>query len=184
MASKTLRHRPADDPSMSSDPANLNKSERRARKLVLARKGLRSLAVAVTVPLILTALVAYVSGSSASFPSKPTWHPPVWVFHVASAITASLMGLSGWLVWTAGAFHQEQAVLSLYLAQFFLGLTWGPLVFGLAAARAGLAVCLAQFSVMFTCARCFRKVNPFAGDLVKPCLAWVSFLAVFSYKLL
>lgn len=94
------------------------------------------------------------------------------------------MGLSAWLVWAEGVFHEEPEILGLYLIQLLLGLIWSPLVFGLGLVKIGLVVCVGLFVVMFICAQCFRTVNPIAGDLVKPCLAWVSFLAVFNYKLL
>ncbi|ONK61590.1 uncharacterized protein A4U43_C08F31550 [Asparagus officinalis] len=184
MASQTLRQRPKDNngPDIPSDAQPVK--DNRAQKLAMARKGLRSLIVAIAVPLALTGLSAHLSGSSVTgLGTKPTWRPPVWAFHLASASTASLMGLSAWLVWAEGAFHRQPAILGLYLVQLFLGLLWSPLVFGLGAVRIGLGLCVGLFGVMFMCAQCFRKVNPIAGDMVKPCLAWVSFLAVFNYKL-
>ena len=30
----------------------------------------------------------------------------------------------------------------------------------------------------------FREVNPIAGDLVKPCLAWTAYVGVVTLKLL
>lgn len=93
------------------------------------------------------------------------------------------MGLSAWLVWAEGGFHKSPTALSLYLAQLGLGLTWEFVALRMGASLAGLVLCLATFGSLVGCAKVFRKMNPIAGDLVKPCLGWAAFLAVVNLKL-
>ncbi|KAK1320002.1 hypothetical protein QJS10_CPB04g00825 [Acorus calamus] len=181
MASQDLRQRSKDEPTTTATTTTNN---RRAKKLAMARRGLKSLSIAVAVPFTLTLLTIYLSGSSSSIATaKPIWHPPIWAFHVASLSSSSIMGLSAWLVWAEGGFRRRPVMAGLYLAQLALGLLWGPVVFGLGAVRVGLGVCVGLFVALLGCAQGFREVNPIAGDLVKPCLAWVSFLALLNYKL-
>ncbi|KAG1365224.1 translocator protein [Cocos nucifera] len=151
----------------------------------MAKRGLRSLAVAIFIPFILTTLSAYASGTAAATTTIPKafWHPPMWAFHLASISTSCLTGLSAWLVWADGGFHSEPTTLPLFLAQLLLGLAWGPLVFRLGATWVGLVVCAILLAALFACSRSFHRMNPIAGDLMKPCLAWVSFLALFNYTL-
>ncbi|XP_038978871.1 translocator protein homolog [Phoenix dactylifera] len=183
MASQSLKHRPKDERTTTTTNTTTMKNKK-AKKLAMAKQGLRSLAIAIAVPFILTALTTYISGTAASTVSKPFWHLPMWAFHLASISTSCLMGLSAWLVWAEGGFHRQPTTLPLFVAQLLLGLFWGPLVFRLGATRMGLAVCITLFATLFACSQSFHRVNPIAGDLVKPCLAWVSFLAMFNYKLI
>ncbi|XP_010914426.1 translocator protein homolog [Elaeis guineensis] len=183
MASQSLKHRPQDEPTITT-PSTTTMKNRKVQKLAIAKRGLHSLTVAITVPFILTTLTTYISGAAAAATSKPFWHLPVWVFYLASISTSCLMGLSAWLVWAEGGFHHQPTTLPLFVAQFLLGLVWGPLVFWLHATRVGLMVCIVLFATLFICSQSFHQVNPIAGDLVKPSLAWVSFLAMFNYKLI
>nr|XP_010931641.1 translocator protein homolog [Elaeis guineensis] len=185
MASQNLTHRPRDEPAATtSTPSTTTTKNRKAQKMAIAKQGLRSLAVAIAIPFVLTTLSASASGTATTTAvSKAFWHPPVWAFHLASISTSCLMGLSAWLVWAEGGFHSQPTTLPLFLTQLLLGLAWGPLVFRLGATRVALVVCITLFGALFACSQSFHRVNPIAGDLVKPCLAWVSFLALFNYTL-
>jgi len=39
-------------------------------------------------------------------------------------------------------------------------------------------------ATLFICYLRFKKVNPFAKDLAKPCLAWTAYLTLISFKLM
>ncbi|KAK6154197.1 hypothetical protein DH2020_013836 [Rehmannia glutinosa] len=158
---------------------------RRHKKPGAARRGLRSLSVAVAFPFALTLLDIFLFGSSNRYRSlhKPFYFPPLWALHSACLATSFLSGLSAWLVWAEGGFHRQPSALFLYLGQLALGLGWYPVVFGAGAIRVGLLLCGALFGVLVGCARVFRGMNPIAGDLVKPCLAWAVLLAVLNVRL-
>ncbi|KAJ4768153.1 Translocator protein like [Rhynchospora pubera] len=156
------------------------------RKIAKAKRGLRTLAVALAIPVAFSAASACISGTTApSQPdSKSSLQLPILAFHLGNIATAALTSLAAWLFWAKGGFHRRPTDLLFYLVQLLLLLMWGPAVFRLGNARLGVAVAVAMSVSLFGCARCFRRVNPSAGDIVVPCLAWALFLAMFSYKVM
>ncbi|XVE73300.1 hypothetical protein DITRI_Ditri11bG0106500 [Diplodiscus trichospermus] len=186
MESRNLKQRLTDDPGAGITTTNdKNRASGREKRMAMAKRGLRSLAIAVSFPLSLTLLNIYLFGSDHSYgaPAKPFWLPPLWLIHITSMVSSFVMGLSAWLVWAEGGFHERPTAFSLYLSQLGLSLAWLPTVFWMGASWMGLVVCLAVFAALVGCSRDFREVNPIAGDLVKPCLAWAAFLAIVNLKL-
>ncbi|OVA14858.1 TspO/MBR-related protein [Macleaya cordata] len=154
--------------------------------MAMAKRGLRSLAIAISIPVSLTLITIYCSGSSQNYKAlpKPFWFPPLWALNFFYVASSFFMGLSSWLVWAEGGFHKQPTALPLCLAQLGLSLAWKPVVFVMGGIRLGLTICVAMFGTLVGCSRIFRDVNPIAGDLVKPCLVWVAFLTIINYKLL
>ncbi|EOX95029.1 hypothetical protein QUC31_004821 [Theobroma cacao] len=193
MESQTLKQRFRDDDPRITTTTNdkdnnkneKNRTSRREKRMGMAKRGLRSLAVAVSLPLSLTLLNIYLFGSGHGYGAlpKPFWFPPLWLIHITCMASSFLMGLSAWLVWAEGGFHARPRALSLFMAQLGLSLAWLPIVFWVGASWVGLVVRLAVFGALVGCSRDFREVNPIAGDLVKPCLAWAAFLAIVNLKL-
>lgn len=95
------------------------------------------------------------------------------------------MGLAAWLVWADGGFHSQSNSNSMffYIAQISLSVVWGPIVLVFGAAWIGLVLCLVHFGTLIACYMSFRDVNPFAKDLVKPCLAWVGYITIINCQL-
>ncbi|XP_077239911.1 translocator protein homolog [Tasmannia lanceolata] len=183
MASQNLKQRSKDEPTTTTTTTTTtNNNNNKAKKRALAKRGLKSLAIAIAIPATLTIFTIYLFGLTRGV--KPFYNPPLWAIHLASILSSCLMSLSSWLVWAEGGFHRQHMALPLYMAQFVLGLLWAPTVFWLDAKRMGLVICVAHFVVLYRCSQCFRHVNPIAGDLVKLCLAWVAFLGIINYKLL
>jgi benzodiazapine receptor len=182
------------DPNISNPTKSKDNSKtvrlKREKRVAMAKRGIRSLAIAVALPLSLTISNLYFFGTTRGYGtstgsiSMPFWFPPPWALHLTCMTSSFLMGLSAWLVWAEGGFHRNPAALYLYLAQLGLSLAWEPIVFRMAAPWVGLLVCLATFAVLVGCSRQFKEVNPIAGNLVMPCLAWASFLAFVNLKLL
>lgn len=166
------------------------KSMHEKRKYGKATRGLQSLSIAVVIPLCLTMVSMYLCGSATAYYAllKATntlmWLPPRWLFHTATISATTFMCLATWLVWAEGGFRQHPIALIFYVAQLLLGLVWPPLVFRLEATKVSMCVCSSLFLALFGCSQIFSKINPIAADLVKPYLAWVSFLAVFNYKIM
>lgn len=151
-----------------------------------AKRGLRSLGIAVAFPLTLTLLDISLFGSSQQYramENKPFWFPRLWALHLACLGSAFLMGLSAWLVWADGGFHRYPTAMLLYLCQLALSLAWDPVVFKAGATRAGLVLCVGLLGALVGCSRKFKNVNPIAGDLVKPCLGWALLLSATNLKL-
>ncbi|KAJ4850573.1 hypothetical protein Tsubulata_017172 [Turnera subulata] len=177
---------PASSSAMNSTSVEAVKAmrSRRDKRMAMAKRGIRSLAVAVAFPLSLTLFNIYFFGSRNGYgtASKPFWFPPLWALHLTCLASSFFMSLSAWLVWAEGGFHKNPSALSFYLGQLGLSLAWDPVVFWMGASWFGLVVCLAMFGTLVGCSRQFREVNPIAGDLVKPCLAWAAFLAIVNLK--
>ncbi|XP_030543339.1 translocator protein homolog [Rhodamnia argentea] len=187
MASQDLKQRTKpDDPSPAAATTGKVKL-RRADRRAMAKRGLRSLALAVSLPLSLTLLDIYFFGSlgsaAAEHPERP-FVPPLWILHTLCAVSSLLMALSAWLVWAEGGFHRRPAALPLYLAQLGLALAWDPVVLGLGAGRVGLAMVAGMVAAMAGCYKTFGEVSPIARDLVKICFAWAALLSVVNLKLL
>ena len=170
--------------SMNDKKKNISGRSRRS----MAKRGLRSLVIAVSFPLSLTLLSTYVGWSRHGYDTatqkKPFWFPPMWTIHLTCPACSFLMGLSAWLVWAEGGFHKKPTALWLYLAQLVLYMLWNPIVFGAGASWVGLMVCLGMLGTLVGCIRVFKEVNPIAGELVKACLAWGAFLCIVNLKLL
>ncbi|KAL8548625.1 hypothetical protein ACS0TY_007784 [Phlomoides rotata] len=186
MTSQHLSHRstqPQTQTPTADNDVDMNPS--RPKKPAAARRGLRSLSLAVAFPFSLTLLDIFLFGSTTRYRTlhKPFYFPPLWALHLACLTTAFLSGLSSWLVWAEGGFHRQPMALALYLAQLALSLVWYPVVFGAGAIRIGLVLCGVLFGVLLGCTRMFTNMNPIAGDLVKPCLAWALLLAVANFRL-
>ncbi|KAF3436426.1 hypothetical protein FNV43_RR23518 [Rhamnella rubrinervis] len=165
---------------------NRNRSMRRDKRMAMAKRGVRSLAIAVSIPVSLTLLAICLGSTNTSAyatSTKPFWFPPLWALHLTCITSSFLMGLSAWLVWAEGGFHKKPTAVYLYLAQLGLSLIWDPIVFRSGATRAGLLVCFGMFGALLGCFRLFKEINPIAGDLIKPCIAWTAFLAVVNLKL-
>ncbi|OIW21703.1 hypothetical protein TanjilG_08113 [Lupinus angustifolius] len=170
-------------------------SSRRDKRMVMAKRGLRSLSIAVSLPLSLTLLSMYLGLSLHTQPqphthddnsmasTKPFWFPPSWVLHLLCPASSFLMGISAWMVWADGGFHRNPMALLLYLTQIMFTVLWDPLVFGFGTIRVGFIVCLGLFVALFGCMRVFGQVNSVAADLIKPCLAWTAFLSIVNLKL-
>ncbi|KAG0470240.1 hypothetical protein HPP92_016337 [Vanilla planifolia] len=181
MDAQTIRRRSKEeDTSATAVQQPETETARREKKLAMAHRGLRSLAIALGLPLFLSIL----SSSLSSWPSQAVagggWRPAAWAMHTLSGATACVMGLSAWLVWAEGGM-KSPAAAALYVAQLVLGLAWAPVVMRAGAGWAGVGISVAMAAALVGCARCFRRSNPVASDLVKPCIMWAGFMAVISY---
>lgn len=185
MESDTLRQRNKNE---SDTPAANDGSyggDKHGKKKMMAKRGLKSLAVAVALPVSLTLLNIYLFGASEGYYQrrKQSWLPSLLVLHTACVGSSLLLGLAAWLFWADGGFHKKPTALYLYLANFVLGLVWDPIVFRMGANWVGLVLSLCMIGSLVGCSRMFKQVNAVAGDLVKPCLPWAGMLAFVNYKL-
>ncbi|KAK7396879.1 hypothetical protein VNO78_18041 [Psophocarpus tetragonolobus] len=179
MATSVLKHRVT--PISQQD-------DKREKRRVMAKRGLRSLGVAVSFPLSLTLLSASVGslcGSDTHDVSKrPFWFPPWWALHLTCPASSFFMALASWMVWADGGFHTNPIALLLYFTHLLLLLLWDPLVFAAGATRLGLIVSVALFLTQFACLRAFRPLNPIASYFINPSLALLAFLSLLNLKLL
>ncbi|KAI4329762.1 hypothetical protein MLD38_028110 [Melastoma candidum] len=73
----------------------------------MARRGIRFLLLALSLPLSLTLFAIYLFGHRRSVPNghpcpSPPWSLPQWILQGMSIVSSGLIGLSVWLVWAEG----------------------------------------------------------------------------------
>lgn len=155
-------------------------------KKTQAKRALRSLAIGIAIPLTITLIIIILFGSGRKFNrlAKPFWFAPLWFIHLATLGSSFFIGLAAWLVWADGGFQGDSDALSFYIAHISLSIVWHPLVLVMSAYWLASLSCVVDFGTLFLCYLRFRKVNPFAKDLAKPCLAWTTYLTFVSFKLM
>ncbi|RLN11756.1 hypothetical protein C2845_PM09G14180 [Panicum miliaceum] len=176
---KGLTHRVA---ARDDDRAAVASRDPGSRKPGAGRRGLPSLAAVVSLSAALTTLSFFGASSSSSAPAPAS---TVAIVRAGSVATEAALALAAWMAWEEGGLHARPAATLLpYAARLACALAWAPLVLGHGTAHAGLACCAGMATGAMACARGFGAVNPVAGDLAKPAVAWAMLLAVVNYKML
>ncbi len=136
---------------------------------------------------IIIALLVFATASSGAFfkPGawyqslrRPSWTPPNWVFPVVWTILYIAIGISGWLVWQAGA---PGVAMALWLLQLILNGAWSWLFFG--RHRMDLAfidICLLLAAIVAYIIAA-SMVSPLAALLLVPYAAWVATAAALNH---
>lgn len=191
MATENVKQRIRDeDPQTETITKNLNDDQsksKRERRVRLARRGVKTLAIAIALPVSLSIFNIYLFGSSHNYNTlrKPFWSlPPLWLLHTLCLVSCVLIGVSSWLVWAEGGFHRKPMALSLYLMVIGFSLVWDPAVFRFGARWIGLGLGLGLFGSILGCSRVFKEVNQVAGDLLIPCLAWPALISFVNLQLI
>jgi tryptophan-rich sensory protein len=112
--------------------------------------------------------------------AKPPWNPPSWVFGPVWTLLYLSMGVAAWLVWRHGGLRAQAWPLSVFAVQLALNAAWSPLFFGLHRPGLALVDIVAMLVAIASTIRAFRAVQPAAGLLLVPYLAWVSFATVLN----
>ncbi|PSR94766.1 Translocator protein [Actinidia chinensis var. chinensis] len=182
-STEELRQRTKDEPAVETTQNhdnNYNHKGRRQRRTAMARRGLRSLAIAVLVPMSLHVAAITLSHSAHGALAKP----PSWTLHAICVGLNSLMGFCAWLVWAEGGFHRKPTGLAFFFGYLATSLIWDPIVFGMGLVRTGLFVGLAMLCSLVGCYRVFKDVNPIAADLLKLSMIWAVVVVSLNVKLL
>lgn len=116
--------------------------------------------------------------------TKPSWNPPSWVFAPVWTTLYILMAVAAWLVWRQGAlFSGVKLALILFFVQLALNALWPFVFFG--AHEIGLAFLniALLWAVLALTVWAFFSVSTWAGILLMPYLAWVSFAGFLNYTI-
>jgi translocator protein len=116
--------------------------------------------------------------------AKPSWQPPSWVFAPVWTTLYLLMAVAAWLVWRHGArFSGVRFALVLFFVQLALNALWPFVFFG--AHEIGLAVVniMALWIVLALTIWAFFGVSAWAGILMLPYIAWVTFAGFLNYTI-
>jgi len=111
---------------------------------------------------------------------KPAFNPPSWVFGPVWTILYVLMAFSAWLVWERADQKAVKIPLLLFFVQLFLNGMWSSLFFGMGRPDLAFAEILVLWVFILTVTVMFYRVQPAAGLLLIPYLAWVSFAVILN----
>jgi translocator protein len=132
-------------------------------------------------------------GSSATAPSIPTWYaalnkpsfnPPNWAFPLAWSILFLLMAVSFWRILRQvdGGQPRKTAILT-FIIQILFNVTWSFAFFGAQSPLTGIFVAVGLVASVAAMIVTFRRIDPLAGNLQLPYLAWVSFALVLNFAI-
>ncbi len=112
--------------------------------------------------------------------NKPSWNPPSWLFGPAWTLLYTLMAVAAWQVWKRVGFSRS---LGLYFVQLAFNAAWTPIFFGAHQLGWALIEILIMWIMILLTLLSFSRVNPTAGWLFAPYLAWVSFASFLNFTL-
>lgn len=101
--------------------------------------------------------------------------PKVWI------VMYLLMGISSWMVWTAGGYKAHKLPLIAYGIQLFLNFLWSPLFFGLHKIEAALADGILLWIAVCVTTYQFYLAVPNTIYLMAPYLIWTTFVTVLNF---
>ena len=115
--------------------------------------------------------------------NKPAWNPPNAIFAPVWTLLYLLMAVSAWLIWKRNGLEGAVVPLALYVLQLILNAAWTWSFFGLHRIGAALADILILWIVILTTLISFWSLEPWAGVLLVPYLAWVSFATFLTWTI-
>ena len=132
-------------------------------------------------------------GSFFTIPAIPTWYstlkkpdfsPPNWLFSPVWISLYTLMGISLFMIWNKAEKGPIRGkALVFFLIQLVLNALWSAFFFGLRSPLAGLIEMVFLWSTIVLTTFYFFKLSSWAGILLLPYLACVSFAFILNFSL-
>jgi len=137
--------------------------------------------------LVFTLTIGFVGGQVTApniptwyvFLAKPSFNPPNWLFMPAWTTLYVLMAVAAWRVWRQTGWRSR--ALALWLVQLALNAAWSVIFFGAHAPGPALFELAAMWLAILATLITFWRIEPLAGALLLPYLAWVSFAGVLNF---
>lgn len=111
---------------------------------------------------------------------KPSFTPPDQVFGPVWTALYIMMAVAAWRVWRTADRDTRRGALTLFVLQLALTLGWTAVFFGLQKIGAALATIVVLDVGVVVTMLAFRSIDRWAGLLMVPYLAWVSFATVLT----
>ena len=112
--------------------------------------------------------------------AKPAFNPPDWVFAPVWTVLYLMIAVAGWRAWRRGV---SRPALTVYAVQLALNLSWSFVFFGARLIGPALPVIAALLAAIVANAIVFWRVDRWAGALLVPYAAWVSFATLLNAAL-
>ena len=150
------------------------------------RRDIAGLAVFVAINVSVSALGGWATAKSVgtwyAALAKPAFNPPDWVFAPVWSALYLMIAVAGWRAWRRGGAGARHA-LAVYAVQLALNLSWSFVFFGARLIGPALLVIAALLAAIVANAALFWRVDRWAGALLVPYAAWVSFAALLNAAL-
>jgi benzodiazapine receptor len=115
---------------------------------------------------------------------KSSATPPDWVFGPVWTALDTAIAYSGFRTWRAPDSPDRTRALRLWGLQMALNASWSPLFFGAHRPKESAVVTAALVPTIAAYIRTARKVDPPAGYLMVPYLAWSGFATFLNVQIL
>ena len=115
--------------------------------------------------------------------AKPTWTPPNAIFAPVWTVLYLLMAIAAWLIWKGYGVAGAIVPLALFIVQLTLNAMWSWLFFGRHHPQAALFDIVVLWVVILATLISFLQLEPLAGILLIPYLAWVSFATALNWAI-
>jgi tryptophan-rich sensory protein len=116
--------------------------------------------------------------------AKPVWMPPGWLFGPVWTFLYALMGAALFLVlqkgWTAGG---VKWAVTLFAVQLALNFAWSPVFFRFQSLGGSVALIIVLWLMIGWTVAAFWSVRDWAGALLLPYWAWVTFATALNTTL-
>ena len=109
---------------------------------------------------------------------KPSWNPPAFVFAPVWTILYAMMAVAAWLVYRRGYFFDLAG--GLFVVQLLLNLAWSYIFFVLKKLQVALIELVVLWLFIAVTTIVFFGIDPLAGWLMVPYLAWVSYASTLN----
>lgn len=113
--------------------------------------------------------------------AKPRWTPPDWVFPLA---WSGLYLAIAWAAMRVAQLPGSGQALALWSAQIAFNTLWTPIFFGLRRMRAALVAVAGLWLTVAGTLAAFWALDPVAGLLFVPYLAWVTLAGALNLAML
>jgi translocator protein len=115
---------------------------------------------------------------------RPSWNPPDWIFGPMWTFLYATMGLAVSKIYNSSKpAAVKTPLLILWAVHFALNVSWAPVFFSLQRFRPALIISCLMVATLLLVIPLFYTVNPTAGLVLLPYLAWISFATVLNKEL-
>lgn len=111
---------------------------------------------------------------------KPSWNPPAALFGPVWTVLYAAMSVAAWRIWLHRELTGARPALRLFFVSLGLNALWSVLFFGLHRPGVALLEILLLWASLVALQFRFARLDPVAGWLWAPYLAWVSFATVLN----